>query len=250
LKRCDAQGTWSGELIHHTKDGRALTVESHIELVAMDGRRLVLESTRDITDQKRWEERRMLLIRELGHRVGNTVAVVQSMAHQMLLTTPPADFAQIFEGRLAALANSHRLMIEGQWQGADLREIAESQLSAHMSDDPPRLRMAGAPLRLGADVATPLGLIFHELATNAVKYGALSTLGGQVDLRWTLSGKNLQIIWQETGGPPVQAPAHQGLGGLLIEQGLPGASVRRDFAGSGLTCTIDVELPAEGDDAN
>jgi two-component system CheB/CheR fusion protein len=95
-------GTWSGELLHRTRSGRVLTIDSRVELVPLGQRRLVLESTRDVTDQKRWERRRQLLLGELSHRVSNTLAVVQSMARQTLRTTKSnTEFVELFEGRRA-----------------------------------------------------------------------------------------------------------------------------------------------------
>ena len=245
-------GTWSGELLHRTKDGRTLTVESHIELVPVGERRLVLESTRDITDQKKWEKRRQLLLSELSHRVTNTLAVVQSLARQTLHTAGAGnDFVQLFEGRLDALASAHNLLVEARWEGAELGSLARSQLAAYIADDPGRLRLQGNPLLLPSDFATPFGLVFHELATNAAKYGAFSVETGRVLLSWTVEENDdarlLKVSWQESGGPPVTPPKKSGFGGSLIERSLPGAAVRRQFARDGMICTIDLELPKAED---
>jgi two-component system CheB/CheR fusion protein len=165
-------GDWSGELVQTTSDGRKLTVESRIHLEVVDERRLVLESTRDITDRKRLERRQQLLLRELGHRVKNTLAVVQSIARQTLRkTTSPADFMARLEGRLSALAKAHDLLLRSDWRGANLDALARIQLDIYTPDDPERLRIEGPPVALSADVAMPLALVLHELATNAAKYG-------------------------------------------------------------------------------
>lgn len=241
------KGDWNGELLHRTKDGRVLTVESHIELVTMGESRLVLESTRDITDQKKWEARRQLLLNELSHRVGNTLAVVQSMARQTLRTaSSPEAFVDLFEGRLGALARSHNLLVEGLWEGTDFGTLVRLQLAAHVGEDPQRLRIEGPTVLVPPDAATPLGLVLHELATNAAKYGALSVGTGKVLLNWTLEVEKgrrmLNVAWQESGGPPVVAPKKNGFGGILIEQSLPAAVVHREFAPGGLSCTIELEL--------
>ncbi len=244
------QKSWRGELLHRTKDGRLLTVETQIELVSMSGRRLVLESTRDVTDQKKWERRSKLLISELSHRVSNTLAVVQSMARQTLRTAGSDDrFVELFEGRLDALARAHSLLVEARWEGAEFGDLARSQLAAYLTDDPQRLLFDGDAVMIPPDFATPLGLVLHELATNAAKYGALSVGTGQVLLSWGLQRENgdrqLEVRWQETGGPPVIKPDRVGFGGSLIERSLPGATVHREFARQGLTCTIELELPED-----
>ncbi|AUX78606.1 chemotaxis protein CheB [Sinorhizobium fredii] len=240
------KGHWSGELNHTTKDGQVLTVESQIELLPLGDRRLVLESTRDVTDRKRWERRRQLLLNELSHRVKNTLAVVQSVARQTLRTTHSSeDFVERFEGRLDALASAHKLLVDSEWRGAELGALALSQLEAYAGTDGRRLQIEGEPVMLTPDIATPFGLVLHELATNAAKYGALTTADGQVSLRWKVGNndRRLVVTWEERGGPPVESPAEQGFGGVLIEKSLPGATVHRDFRPDGVVCTIEIKLP-------
>lgn len=246
-------GRWTGELFHRTKAGHLLNIESQIELTTVGDRRLVLESTRDVTDQRRWEERRQLLLSELSHRVRNTLTVVQSVARQTLKNSRSTDdFVDRFEGRLAALANAHRLLVETEWQGAELAALIESQLEAYLGTHPKRLIIEGAAVTLPPDLATPLGLVLHELATNAAKYGAFSQDGGQVTLSWRFSKGNdhrrLMVTWQESGGPPVQPPTSKGFGGVLIDSSLPDAEVQRYFARDGLICTIELDLSEIGRD--
>ncbi|MBW9064397.1 PAS domain-containing protein [Rhizobium herbae] len=239
------KGRWTGELRHTTKDGQVLAVESQIELMPLGDRRLVLESTRDITDRKRWEQRRQLLMNELSHRVKNTLAVVQSLARQTLRTTHSSeDFVTRFDGRLAALANAHKLLVDSDWSGAELRALALAQLDPYAGSDRHRLTLEGVPVALPPDVATPFGLVLHELATNAAKYGAFSTQGGHVELSWEVgnNGRHLTVVWKERGGPPVQPPVVQGFGGILIEKSLPAGKVHRDFQPEGVVCTIAIEL--------
>ena len=133
------------------------------------------------------EERQQLLLGELTHRVKNTLTVVQAIAHQTQRHSPsPEDFIERFDGRLAALAGAHSLLVGSKWRGADLAAIAHSQLDAYRSaDNPDRMRIEGEPVTLPADLATPFGLVLHELATNAAKHGALSRPGGAVTLRWS-----------------------------------------------------------------
>jgi two-component system, chemotaxis family, CheB/CheR fusion protein len=145
------------------------------------------------------------------------------------------------------LSSAHALMVGSNWTGAEVAAIAHSQLDAYQSaDNPDRLRIEGGPVTLPADLATPFGLVLHELATNAAKHGALSRPGGSVTLRWDITSRNktptLAVIWSESGGPPVQPPKASGFGGVLIENGLPHAIVRREFRPEGLVCTIEMPL--------
>lgn len=112
-----------------------------------------------------------------------------------------------------------------------------------------KLQMEGEPLELPPSLATPFGLVLHELATNAAKYGALHTEDGRVKLSWKRGNnhRELIVVWEESGGPPVEPPAKQGFGGAMIEKSLPGATVTRDFNPSGLVCTIKIELPETHD---
>ena len=242
------EGRWKGEVHHKTKSGQVIEVESEIELVPVNGRRLVLESTRDVTGRKRWEEQQKLLLDELSHRVRNTLTVVQSMARQTLRnTTSSADFVERFEGRLSSLARAHKILVDSDWQGAELSALIDSQLRVHTSDASPRIRVEGTPLRLPAEMATPFGLILHELATNATKYGSLSSETGTVLLSWSShqgagSKDVMTFVWRESGGPEVLVPTRKGFGSSLIERGLSGSVVRREFLATGFVCTIELPL--------
>jgi two-component system, chemotaxis family, CheB/CheR fusion protein len=244
-------GSWSGELIHRSKDGRALAVESRIELRPFGGRRLVLETTRDITDRKEWERRQKMLLAELTHRVKNTLAIVQSIAHQTLNTSRSReDFVRSLDGRLAALAAAHTLLVESDWKGAELGMLARHQLAPLLSGDLDRLKIEGEPITLPSDLATPFGLVLHELATNATKHGALSNAKGTVTLGWNLSSMSgarvLKVTWREYGGPPVIHPKTAGFGTSLIRRAIPGAGVHQQFDPNGLVCTIELPFPERG----
>ena len=241
-------GTWSGELNQRSKSGRDLTVESRIVLDSADGRRLALESTHDVSERRNLVRRQQMLLHELSHRMKNTLAVVQAIAHQThRYSRSSDDFISRFDGRLRALSSAHALLVGSSWTGADLYAIAQSQLEAYQSaDHSDRLKIEGDPVTLPADLATPFGLVLHELATNAAKHGALSQPGGSVTLRWSVATRNgeptLTVVWTETGGPPVQPPKASGFGGVLIDNGLPHAVVRRKFRPDGLLCTIEISL--------
>jgi two-component system CheB/CheR fusion protein len=194
------------------------------------------------------EGRQRLLLSELTHRVRNSLAVIQAIARHTLRGAQPkeAELKQ-FEGRLGALAGVYTLLVESDWNGANLAELAHRQLDAYRGKIPDRLRIAGEAVLLPADLATPFGLVLHELATNAAKHGALSNKTGRVAVTWAVSrgnkGRLIRVEWQETDGPPVQKPAGGGFGKTLIESAIPDAKVKREFRAGGLACTIELELP-------
>jgi two-component system CheB/CheR fusion protein len=201
----------------------------------------------DVTDRKAWEERQKLLLGELSHRIKNTLAVVQSIAHQTQRhTKSPEDFVSRFDGRLRALGSAHTLLVDSDWRGADLGALARDQLGPYVADNPDRVRIEGEAVTLPPDLATPFGLVLHELATNAVKHGALSRPAGSVNLRWHVESRNnrrtLTVFWTERGGPPVQRPTTSGFGGTLIEKSIPNAIVRREFRPEGVACAIEIPL--------
>jgi two-component system CheB/CheR fusion protein len=242
------KGFWRGELEHTAKDGKILQLDASLDFIQVSGGRYVLESTRDITHNKMLEDRQRLLLRELTHRVKNILAVVQGLVHQTGRTTAAKDdFTRRLDGRLATLASAHALLVESDWKGADLRELVEGQLTAYVSDGK-RLRIEGERVALAADVATPFGLVVHELATNAMKYGALSNENGRIDVSWSLKARNnerrLKFTWREENGPPVKKPSSDGFGAQLIRHGLPGATVKHEFLPGGVQCTIEFS-PAE-----
>ena len=245
--RLRLDGSWSGELWQKAKDGRDLTVEARLQLERFDDRRLVLESTRDVTERKAWEDQQRMLLGEISHRMRNTLSVVQAIAHQTFRQGPSGDGPlKEFEGRLSALAGAHRLLTDSQWTGADLNSLARQQLEAYLAADSKRVNIDGETVSLPADIATPLGLVLHELATNAAKHGALSAAKGRVNLGWKVQRNGgervLTVTWQERNGPPLQPPKSGGAGSALIEYAIPLATVKRDFTRNGLVCTIEVPL--------
>jgi two-component system CheB/CheR fusion protein len=249
--RLQKEGSWSGELHQRTKSGRALIVESRLQLESLDGHALVLESTRDITERKSAEDRQRILLQELTHRMKNTLSVVQAIAHQTLRQDGSRESVlRQFDARLAALASAHSLLTKSDWNGADLALLARGQLDPYMSSDGRRVTMSGDSVSLPPDLATPLGLVLHELATNAAKHGALSAPNGTVELKWSIEprsdGRALTMTWREKNGPVVQAPKSDGMGSALIEQAIPQATVSREFAADGFLCTIEVPLTDPG----
>jgi two-component system, chemotaxis family, CheB/CheR fusion protein len=141
------EGSWKGKLKHKTKDGRELTVESRITLESIAGRQLALESTRDITECNAWETQQELLLRELTHRVRNTLTVVQSIAHQtQRFSNSYQEFTEQLDGSLAALAAAHSLLVDSDWKGTDLATLARRQLEPYASNSE-RVRVMGEPGR-------------------------------------------------------------------------------------------------------
>jgi two-component sensor histidine kinase/PAS domain-containing protein len=191
----------------------------------------------DVTERKEAEERQRLLLNELNHRVKNTLATVQSIASQTLRTAPSsAAFRDAFEARIVALSKTHNLLTDQNWRGASLHDLVISELRPHAGGREGGgsriLLESERDVRLNPNAAVALGMAMHELATNAVKYGALSVPGGQVTVRSRLMGDRLVVDWVESGGPPVQAPERRGFGSRLLEQGLAGelsGDVRLDY---------------------
>jgi two-component system CheB/CheR fusion protein len=213
----------------------------------VEGHRYVLESTRDVTERKTLEARQQLLVSELTHRVKNLLTVVQGMVHQSGKgSSSVPEFVRKLDGRITALADSQKLLVDSIWEGADLRELIERQLAPYVGEDGSRLKMSGETIVLHADFATRFGLVLHELATNAVKYGALSGEKGSVELSWSVSDGNdgpvLRVLWKECDGPRVSAPGTKGFGSQLISQGLATAKVEHEFHPEGLRCSIELPL--------
>ncbi len=196
----------------------------------------------DITERKNWEKRQALLLRELSHRVKNTMAVIQSMTRQTLRNSSnPKVFAEAFEGRIRSLASSHNLLTDADWRGAMLNDIIHSQISGMIGDIDKRLKLRGPDVLLPAETATQLGLVLHELGTNAMKHGALSVPAGRVAITWTATKQKLVLTWSERGGPHIEIPPeHTGFGTALIVSSA--GKVSRRFGPEGLTCRLELAL--------
>ena len=193
------------------------------------------------------EEHLRLLLSELSHRVKNTLAVVQAMARLSFADDTPKDEAlEAFTNRLRALSAAHELLVKSEWRGASLKDLAEKQLAPYAIEGG-RIAMDGPNIFLPSDLATPLALVMHELAANALKYGALSSKAGTLKLDWGFKGDGaepeFQFHWREAGGPTVHKPSKQGFGSYLIRNGLPEAKVVLDFDPNGLLYTVT--LPAK-----
>jgi PAS domain S-box-containing protein len=201
----------------------------------------ITERKRAEEEQKRAAEAEQILIRELQHRTNNLLAVIQGIAQKTLSGSGTLDQARkIFEGRLLALAGTYRRLTKSNWSGVSLSEIVHLTLEPFAA----RTEIDGPDLMLTAKNAQNFSLALHELATNALKHGALSGAGGNVSIVWMIAsnggGSVLKFRWQERGGPPVLGPGQRGFGTLLLESTFK--AVNFDYAREGLTCEIDVPL--------
>jgi PAS domain S-box-containing protein len=171
----------------------------------------------DITSKKEEEDRRFTLMAELDHRVKNVLATVQALAAQTAKRTTSLDnFLQTFSGRLKSMASANELLTAARWRGASIEHLAAAELGALA---PRQTRWGGPEIFLTPRAANALSLALHELATNALKFGALSVENGRVDLRWTrLPGDGFELVWAESGGPTVAPPEHHGFGATLLDQ--------------------------------
>jgi PAS domain S-box-containing protein len=218
-----------------------------LRIVPMRGGGVAITLT-DITERKTADARQRLLVNELNHRVKNSLATVQAIAAQSLRGADVSPEArERFTGRLMALARANDILVAETWTGAGLMAVATEMAGPHGGAE--RFTIDGPDLRLGPQSATAMALGLHELATNAAKYGALSTEAGRVSLSWVVDGeaeaRRLVLTWRESGGPPVRAPRSKGFGSRLIERGLAAAlkaEVRLDFAPAGAVLTLAAPL--------
>lgn len=202
----------------------------------------------DVTEQKSAEEHQRLLLRELNHRVKNTLATVQAMATQTVRhSREPSEFLSAFGGRLHALGMAHGLLSEHEWRGIGLEQLIRLQVMPYVEAEQDRIHLDGTDIRLTPDQALAVGLILHELASNAVKYGSLSVPTGRVSLDWQTETRDeecwLEITWQEQGGPHVRTPDRTGFGSILIRRSLGkllSSDVQHEFRPDGVYARISI----------
>ncbi|WP_228242093.1 PAS domain S-box protein [Porphyrobacter sp. GA68] len=236
----------SGEELFVAPDGSFYPVYFTASAVLNDNGEPVgtVIEARNIAEEKAAERHQQLLIDELNHRAKNLLAIVQGIAGQTLKGAEPT-LRRALEGRLSALAGTHDLLTRTRWENAPMRRVIDDALAPHASREGV-FRIAGPDLPLDPKTAVSLSLAMHELATNAVKYGALSLPDGHVEVVWTTGDGRLRLRWQEHGGPRVDPPAARGFGSRMLERGLAaelGGSVRIDYHATGVVCTVDAPLP-------
>jgi two-component sensor histidine kinase/DNA-binding response OmpR family regulator len=208
--------------------------------------------TIDITERKRAEQRQNLLSREVDHRGKNALALVQSIV-RLTRADNIRDYSKAVEGRIAALARVHTILSLSSWEGAELSRLIDEELAPFITKDARRVVAAGPKVRLEPSTAQTLALALHELATNAAKYGALSSLSGRITVSWALSPDSLELEWKEDLGPHVQTPLSQGFGTksviASIETQLGGRALF-DWRPEGLCCQLSVPVPETCDRAS
>lgn len=244
--RVDGSRIWGTEVVTPMLDGAGEA-------------RGYLKILRDRTAQRREEEQKRLLLDELNHRVKNTLAIVQSLVVQTARGgAMPDALRDTLEARLHALAAAHDLLTRETWRSAELADVVQATL-APFDGATARVRAHGPALRLLPNTALVLNMALHELATNAVKYGSLSTPDGYVEIAWRLappgegdSGAVLDLLWSERGGPAVAQPTLRGFGSQLVEGGVSyqlGGSVQLRFDPAGVECWFLIPLPSVPEDA-
>src|SRR5215213_6621953 len=203
-----------------------------------------------LLERKRSEEHQRLLIRELQHRVKNTLATVQALLRATARSASTVEgFKQVFEARVLSLSRTHNLLVENTWRAAPIRNILRSELGPYDDGAGTRVLLAGPAVELSAELALPIGMAVHELTTNAAKYGAFSTPRGWLEVEWDVRGtdgsRRLALRWTEHDGPPVEAPSRKGFGSSLIQRLLATqcrAEIDFDFDRLGLRLRMSVPL--------
>lgn len=236
------------ETVRVGKGGRRIDISLTVSPLRDRSGRIIGASkvARDISMRKRSDRLQRLLFDELNHRVKNTLAMVQAIASQSLhMASSPSDFVTGFSGRVQALARAHDLLVRGDMRSAGVHDIVREQVALGSGN---RVAVAGPRLELDPKTAVQLGLVLHELATNARKYGALSVPDGRLSISWGIQAshdRELFLEWIETGVPNVRVPTRRGFGTTLIERTLEahgGQAVIR-YRPEGVACDIRLPLP-------
>jgi PAS domain S-box-containing protein len=235
---------WASIFVSPVRDAADVTVQYFV-------------SIHDLTEHRREVAQSKSLIDELNHRVKNTLATVQSIVSQALRWPAEPDvIRESIESRIFALSQSHDLLTIGNWEGADLHDLVDTALHPFqvVAGHAERFAITGENLHLSPKQTLALAVALHELATNAVKYGAFSNDEGRIEISWTLvpdaGGDRLVLLWRECGGPTVTVPTHKGFGSYVIERGLAhelGGVVALEYLEHGVVCTIDIPVPAQVD---
>ena len=260
IEELNGGARFSVEFRHiHPDDGRMRWIESSGVAVGMPGGApwKLIGVVRDITERKAAEDARETLVAELDHRVKNVLASVQSLAAQSARRTASLDsFLKTFNGRLQAMAAAHTLLSRTRWRGAEIGDVVGAELGPLAYG---RARWTGPALMLTARATHAVALALHELAANALKFGALSSEAGRVEVRWTITPEGgFELLWQERRGPPVTPPQRQGFGTMILERVAPreiGGSAQVEFRHEGVRAVLRAgvealaERPQEVDDA-
>jgi PAS domain S-box-containing protein len=242
------------ETVRQRKDGRLIDVSLSVSPIRTAEGTIIGASkiARDITDRKCKERQLTTLAREVEHRAKNILATVQATVHLSHSDTPEG-LKKVIEGRIKALANANTLFEQSHWTGADLRSLVTQELMPYCQNDKSRTSIDGPTISLEPNVAQMIAISLHELATNAVKYGALSAPPGRVQVEWSRTAEDRLVLrWTETGGPLVSAPSRRGFGTGVMERVIGDqlkGEIRFQWRPEGLDCTIAIPWP-EIDDSS
>ncbi|WP_407520251.1 HWE histidine kinase domain-containing protein [Methylobacterium oryzisoli] len=249
----EAGEVFQGEAINYRRDGSTYVVEWLITPVRNAEGRIVhwVSAQRDVTERRAFEERQALLVRELHHRVKNTLATVQAVLNATLRSaTGLSAFRQAFTARITSLARTHALITEHHAQAADFRDLLRAELMPYDEPGRPRVVLQGPCIRLSSDLAVPIGMALHELTTNALRHGALGDPDGRLEVTWSVEDgptrRALHWTWSEHDGPPVALPTRDGFGTQLLNRVLTlqiDATVDVAFEADGLRVKVTVPLP-------
>jgi PAS domain S-box-containing protein len=239
-RRKDGSEFWATVFINPVADESGVVVQNFVSFA-------------DVSQHKQAQAQAKLLIDELNHRVNNTLSTVQSIVVQAFRKSSDAEVIRdAIEARIFALSRSHDLLTRQNWESAGLVDIVNGALEPFGVVDGPAARFVinGSNIRLSPKATLALGIAFHELAANAVKFGAFSNDAGSIVIAWTIEptpkGDRLILHWQEKDGPPVAPPSRKGFGSQVIERGLAhelDGSVQLEYPQTGVVCTINIPAP-------
>ena len=235
------------DTVRRRKDGGLIDVSLSVSPLRDLGGHIIgaCSVTRDITERKRSEQRIAMLAREAEHRTKNVLQAVQTVVHLSQAQTAES-LKDVIAGRIQALANAHGLLAENRWVATDLARLARQELAPYLQEKRPRARIEGADVSLLPRVAQAIAVMLHELATNAAKYGSLSEVNGQIEIRWArLPHDRLHLVWTETGGPVVTPPSRVGFGTRMMESLIKidlDGELRFGWRATGLVCEIEIKV--------
>ena len=242
---------FQGEAVNYRKDGSTYVVEWLITPVREDEGRIThwVSAQRDVTERRAGEDRQAMMVRELHHRVKNTLATVQAVLNATARSSlSVAEFTRAFTGRIRSLARTHALITEDKAQAASFEGLLRAELDPY--GERGRLTLDGPVVVLPSELAVPVGMALHELTTNALRHGSLADPDGRLAVAWWMeegpSGRALRWDWNEHDGPPIGHPTREGFGSRLLSKVLApqtGAEVDVDFASDGLRVSIRMPLP-------
>ena len=239
---------FQGEALNYRKDGSSYRVEWLITPVREPDGRISrwVSAQRDVTERHAAEARQSMLVRELHHRVKNTLATVQAVLNATLRSSQGFDaFRRAFSNRIASLAKTHALITEGRMQAVPFESLLRAELQVYDEPARGRVTLGGPAVSLPSEVAVPVGMALHELTTNAIMHGALRDPRGRIEVTWTSQEERLAFTWNEHDGPPTALPTREGFGSQLLNRVLTqqvGATVDIAFEPDGLRVEVSVPL--------